>query len=675
MRLGARISQFCHGATVVARSASNGRFGPAAVSVAAVFLLAGRQPPAPERVQPNTNTVAAGTLRDGVLSLTLEAKPSLWYLDGPKQPAMTIEAFSEPGKPPLMPAPLLRVPAGTELRLTIRNSLARPLTLLVPQGLHGGPNRVAAADSVVVAPGAVGTLITRADVPGNYVYSGEVARKTGGADRIAGLLSGAIVVDTAGATTRPRDRVFVLMATKDSAESACMDTVTGRNAIQNAIKCGGERQHYTINGASWPGTERIHATVGDSLHWRVINASGLAHPMHLHGFYYRVDAYTGPAGPNASPPMVAGQMVVTQILRPFAAMSITWSPDRAGNWLFHCHTAMHTTPPDTLPLASDDAAMRDMAGLVLGTIVAPKAGVVSAGAPTRPVRHLRLVAEQGPGVDARRSWGSGGRAVRDSVPLMHFVLEEQGRRTDTHADFSPELDLVRGEPVAITIVNHLHEPTSVHWHGIEIEDSYMDGAPGFSGSGTHLTPAIAPGDSFVARFTPPRAGTFMYHAHVDDVREQLAGLEGALIVRDRGATASDDHVFFFKGFGGSTHPLEINGEANPDTVVLHAGRAARLRFMNLTMNVPNPTFFLTARPDSAFPIAHDTMLVQWRLVAKDGFDLPAAVQAPRLAQQIVGMGETWDFSFTPERRGALKLEVRETAAPHELRVRVPIRVE
>ncbi|MFI5227667.1 MAG: multicopper oxidase domain-containing protein [Gemmatimonadales bacterium] len=625
-------------------------------------------------VQANRNTVAAGTLVDGVLTVALEAKPSLWYLDGPKRPAMTIEAFSEAGKPPQMPAPLLRVPAGTELRLTIRNSLSRPLTFNVPVAVHGGPDRQNATDSVVVAAGAVGTLTIHAGVPGNYVYRGETPLESGKVDGLTGLLAGAIVIDRARAVAPPRDRVFVIMATKDAAEAACRDTITGDNALQDAIQCGGERLHYTINGKSWPSTERLHATVGDSLHWRVINASqGLPHPMHLHGFYYRIDSYRGQAGAQASPPIFPGQMVVTQLLRPYTAMSITWSPDRPGNWLFHCHTAMHTTPPDTLPAAADGADMSGMVGLVLGTIVAPRAGVVSAGHPFASVRRLRLVAEEGPGVLPQGLWRA---AVRDSVPVMHFVLEEQGRRTDTRTDLSPELDLVRDEPVAITIVNHLSEPTSVHWHGIEIEDSYMDGAPGFSGAGTHLSPAIAPGDSFVARFTPPRAGTFMYHAHVDDVREQLAGLEGALIVRDRGASSSDDHVFFFKGWSQAKgHPLEINGEANPDTVVVHAGRTARLRFMNLSMNVPSPSFFLTARPDSVTQIANDTMLVRWRLVAKDGFDLPAGAQVPRPAHQIVGMGETWDVEFTPERRGALNLEVRESGAGHELRVRVPIRVE
>ena len=108
----------------------------------------------------------------------------------------------------------------------------------------------------------------------------------------------------------------------------------------------------------------------------------------------------------------------------------------------------------------------------------------------------------------------------------------------------------------------------------------MDGVPGVSGYGNRLTPAIAPGDSFEARFTPPRSGTFMYHAHMDELRQEVAGLEGALIVREPGAApATDDHVFLLKGDEPArTHPVELNGQVNPDTVVLHVGRPARLRF-------------------------------------------------------------------------------------------------
>jgi hypothetical protein len=39
--------------------------------------------------------------------------------------------------------------------------------------------------------------------------------------------------------------------------------------------------------------------------------------------------------------------------------------------------------------------------------------------------------------------------------------------------------LVRGEPVHITVLNRRAEPTSIHWHGIEL-DSYFDGVSGRS---------------------------------------------------------------------------------------------------------------------------------------------------------------------------------------------------
>src|SRR6185436_5241396 len=194
------------------------------------------------------------------------------------------------------------------------------------------------------------------------------------------------------------------------------------------------------------------------------------------------------------------------------------------------------------------------------------------------------------------------------------------------------------------------------------EDSYMDGVAGVTGAGQRLSPAIAPNDSFEARFTPPRSGTFMYHAHVDEVRQQSGGLVGALIVRDPGAVASaDDHVFFLKASRlgpGTANPLDVNGNANPDTIVMRVGHRARLRFISLASVNPNATVWLTARPDSSLINVADSMVVRWHPVAKDGADLPTRARGERSAHQIVSMGETYDFEYTPTRRGTLRLEVR-----------------
>jgi FtsP/CotA-like multicopper oxidase with cupredoxin domain len=362
-------------------------------------------------------------------------------------------------------------------------------------------------------------------------------------------------------------------------------------------------------------------------------------------------------------------MVVTQLLTPFSGMSMTWSPNRPGNWLFHCHFAMHLQP-DVISAAADDPHLRGMAGLAIGTIVAARPGVQVAGEPAA-TGHLRLVAVEDSAAETD---------TRMEMPSMHFVLDDGGHRSDAGPDFSPDLDLVRGESVAITIVNHLAEPTSVHWHGIEVQDSYMDGAAGFSGSGKHLTPEIAPGDSFVARFTPPRAGTFIYHAHMDEIRQEMAGLEGALIVRDSGSSPSaDDHTFFLK-VSRAAAGLEINGRTSPDTVVLHVGQPARLRLLNLSTHHVGAAeaFRLAVAPEDRSVGIADESIVEWNAVAKDGLDLPQTARASRRAQQVIAMGETYDFEYTPREPGMLRLEVVPLAAAGarlRLFIGVPIRVE
>ena len=84
-------------------------------------------------------------------------------------------------------------------------------------------------------------------------------------------------------------------------------------------------------------------------------------------------------------------------------------------------------------------------------------------------------------------------------------------------------------------MNRLPEATAIHWHGMEL-DSYYDGVHGWSGDGQRMTPMIEPGESFIVRFTPPRAGTFMYHTHLHDNRQLTSGLYGAMLVVEPGET-------------------------------------------------------------------------------------------------------------------------------------------
>ena len=55
---------------------------------------------------PNDNRTPAGTLRDGVLTISLEATLSMWHPDGDSLPGLPVEAFAESGKQPSAPGPL-----------------------------------------------------------------------------------------------------------------------------------------------------------------------------------------------------------------------------------------------------------------------------------------------------------------------------------------------------------------------------------------------------------------------------------------------------------------------------------------------------------------------------------------------------------------------------------------
>ncbi len=642
-----------------------------AAPLTGLALLAGLselRPSSPPIAGPNGNRTPAGVLRNGVLTIALDAKLAVWHPNGDSLPGMTLEAFAETGGQPSVPGPLIRVSQGTEIRASVHNSLAKDtLTFHMPATAHGAASEEP-GDSVVVPPGESRELRVRVTAPGNYFYRGTTGPPFSVLAGMRGLLVGALVVDTANVVAPHRDRIFVLTMAPDSV------------AADPANNPG--RPTFAINGRSWPHTERIAATVGDTVHWRVINATNDVHPLHLHGFYYRVDTLAGTLV-TAQGQGAPGRMVVTERMPQFSTMSMTWIPERAGNWLFHCHFQLHLLPdsaPAPTELAGAPAAMTHempdnsnhaltgMAGLVLGINVAARPGAQPAVEPARGRRQLRLVAIRDAGFP-------------DTAPSMRFVLEEPrgaAPRLEARPGFSPPISLTRGEPVSITVVNHLPERTAVHWHGIELE-SYYDGVAGFSGSAAKLSPVIAPGDSFEARFTPPRSGTFMYHAHVNEVRQHTAGLLGALIVRDTpGRPAGDEAIFFLKGARAgvdSPDPLEINGTFNPDTLVLHVGRPARLRFISLAIQNPNATVWFTARPDSALQMVRDTMVLRWRPIAKDGADLPESARTMRPARQIISMGETYDFEFTPRERGNLRIEVRGLGLGRRLLVRAPVRVE
>jgi manganese oxidase len=588
-------------------------------------------PVTPPRVEANRNLSPAGELQDGVLTLDLEIREGEWYPEAETGPKVVVQAFAEAGQPPQIPGPLIRVPAGTDVHATLRNALEKPARVY---GLHQRPSDT--KDPIDVPPGETRELRFTLTTPGTYDYG---ATTTGpslaGRFGVDSQLSGALIVDSPGEPVA--DRVFVM--------GILLKPGTQGDPQQKT------EQFAVINGKSWPYTERLTYQIGQPVRWRLINASFFDHPMHLHGAYFRVTS-EGDGEVDKALPVEKQRLVVTDRMLIGETRSIEPVLEHEGRWLFHCHLLVHMSAEyrlmEPLPPGSNLPALgmyhttsdsMGMAGLVLGITVMSGTNPAPPPTSTKPPRKLTLFVRE--------------RPASERFPAADVFQVQEGPQPppiEAATVPGPPIVLTQGDPVEITVVNQMREATAVHWHGIEL-DSYYDGVPGWDGVGDKVAPPIEPGQSFVARFAPPRAGTFIYHTHWHDFRQLIGGLYGPLIVLPPGQKfdpETDKTVAI--GLGGvddQKSPMLLNGSAQPEPLLLKAGIKYRLRIFNMTPNNGGLQLSLLARGSP----------VRWRAVAKDGADLPPAQAIEKEARQVVSVGETYDFEFQPTAKDDLRLEL------------------
>jgi FtsP/CotA-like multicopper oxidase with cupredoxin domain len=179
----------------------------------------------------------------------------------------------------------------------------------------------------------------------------------------------------------------------------------------------------------------------------------------------------------------------------------------------------------------------------------------------------------------------------------------------------PTIEVVEGDRVRVIVHNELPEPTSMHWHGLEVPIA-MDGVPGVTQD------AIPPGGSFTYEFTLRQNGTFFYHTH--GAMQEALGLVGLFIVHPKSAHSppvDKDFALVLQEWAilpGATvtntmsmefNLFTINGRSAPyiTPLIVRLGDRVRIRLMNFSvidhhpMHLHGLTFWVTGTEGGRIP--------------------------------------------------------------------------
>lgn len=232
-----------------------------------------------------------------------------------------------------------------------------------------------------------------------------------------------------------------------------------------------------------------------------------------------------------------------------------------------------------------------------------------------------------------------------------------------------ELRCRQGDELRVRFINHLPEPTTIHWHGIRLPLE-MDGVPYVSQA------PVLPGEFFDYRFVTPDAGSYWYHPHESSARQLGRGLVGPLIIEEREPTGFTHertlclkswHVDKEGAFTQFSVPREaaregtrgrlstINGVSLP-TLELPAGQVVRLRLINVDSTI---TYRLNLSSGEARIYALDGNPIKPRPLGKEywlgpGMRIDLALKVPAVGSEELSL-----------RNGPLRLATIKAVASNE----------
>ncbi|MET7983787.1 multicopper oxidase family protein [Streptomyces sp. NPDC005281] len=135
------------------------------------------------------------------------------------------------------------------------------------------------------------------------------------------------------ATVRPRELDGSVMTASRLRAADEVRLESARTDVTHEIRLTGDMTRYdwAVNGRAFdmrnPEAHPIVIEEGQRVRLDFVNATGMWHPMHLHGHTYQI----GDSGPRKD----------TAIVLPRKKLSVFLDADNPGQWMLHCHNAYH----------------------------------------------------------------------------------------------------------------------------------------------------------------------------------------------------------------------------------------------------------------------------------------------------------------------------------------------
>ena len=223
------------------------------------------------------------------------------------------------------PGPTIECVEGDKVRIFVTNKLPEHTTVhwhgvLLASGMDG----VGGLTQPQIKPGKTFVYEFQMKKSGTFMYHPHADEMV----QMAMGMMGFLVVHPRDPTLHRVDRDFVfLMSTYDIQTGSYVpkvNTMTDFNL-------------WTWNTRVFPGIDHLVAAKGDRVRIRIGNLTMTNHPIHLHGYDFRVTCTDGGWVPEAAQwPEVTVDVAVGQM------RAIEFTAAEPGDWALHCHKSHHT---------------------------------------------------------------------------------------------------------------------------------------------------------------------------------------------------------------------------------------------------------------------------------------------------------------------------------------------